>query len=61
MICFKCGHLAAYHVPTYPVDGITTCNMCFKYRMKKSIFYRHNVENNLDYLERKAMEKPNVA
>lgn len=64
MICFRCGHSAKdhYHYEGYN-DGLTKtrpsfgCNTCRRYRTNKNFFFKHLVENNLEYLERRSKEK----
>lgn len=62
MICFKCGHLAKYHAEfLYPNSNAYGCNQCFRFTANNSKFCKHPFEGNLEYLERKSLEKPSVA
>lgn len=52
MICWRCGHTLERH--TIVPFG---CDTCWYARTNKSKFYKHEFEDNLTFIERKAKEK----
>ena len=58
MICWACGHLKKHHYPV-PNYQPAICLECQYNGRRNNYFFRHEFEDNLAYIERKAKEKEN--
>lgn len=55
MICWKCGHSKEEHRDDYLTIG--GCSQCLSSSATRLGFWKHEFEDNLSYVERKAKEK----
>jgi len=57
MICWRCGHSAKEHAEfLLPGNNVYGCKECWRSRSNNSEFCKHEFEDNLTFLERKAKE-----
>jgi hypothetical protein len=63
MICFTCGHKREEHSVAHHDPTTVWCSECYRFGVnkRKNSFFKHPYVGNLEYLEKKSLEKKNVA